>query len=1053
MTRQLNEGLYDLLITEPLRKQLSQQAAHVDESELSRELASERVAEELGKQIARMLSALPGDDGSRFAQQLELANGLIAHLRQQLGPEVGNEVLESIATPAHILRGISRHGALPKTPEIGLATPWLFTAGKGTPSLLHELRHEMAACDQMDILVSFITVSGVRKISDVLKSITAVGADGKPRTKLRVITTTYIGATEVLALNELARLTGCEVRISLDGRRTRLHAKAWIFHRKTGFGSAYVGSANLSGAALMGGLEWTVKFTERGQGELYQRAIANFETLWADAEFQAYDPDNLAHVAALEQALNRERRGPTARADDIPVIGNQSFFDIQPKTYQLEMLEQLCAEREHGRMRNLVVAATGTGKTVVAAFDYRENSRASGSSLPRLLFVAHRREILQQAQRVYREVLRDHSFGELLFDGAQPQSYDHIFTTIDSLSSRKLLDEFGTDYWHTVVIDECHRMAADRFDAFANAVRPKILLGLTATPERADGESIHRYFDCRADGSPSVELRLWHALEMQLLAPFEYYGCDDDTDFSEVPWGQAGERDAISIHVASNLARARLVINEWRRLTGNPRQSKAIVFCVDVKHARFMTEQFNKAGIPAACIVGETDAQERRAAPGKLERGEISALVTVDLYNEGVDLPAVDTLLLLRPTESPVVFQQQLGRGLRLAEGKDSCLVLDFVGQHRAEFRFDRLFSGITGLSKRELVESVENGFAALPPGCHIQLQQRTRNQVLSNLRALLQQNWRRLRSELLAFCALRGRNNVRLIEFLHEQSLDAAEIYRESKPGGWTALRRAAGFLQSIAGPEEDYLTQRFGSLLHVDDPVQIELLREVGQGSLRPVTPEIALRLQMLAYQVDGQASRVGSYAEFLERLAQHADVLQELHELAELLDARSTVRSQRIAGIEDLPLCLHASYGVREILTAAGYLTGEKRPRFGEGLLVLKERKTELLFVTLDKRDGYHEGIAYHDYAISADRFHWQTQNRAGPDTPTGRRYLESAENGWQYQLFVRTDKASPYKACGPVVLEEASGDRPMNITWCLTTPLPARFFQEFSVLRSA
>jgi hypothetical protein len=488
-------------------------------------------------------------------------------------------------------------------------------------------------------------------------------------------------------------------------------------------------------------------------------------------------------------------------------------------------------------------------------------------------------------------------------------------------------------------------------------------------------------------------------------------------------------------------------------LTGNPRRSRAIAFCVDVKHARFMTEQFNKAGIPAACIVGETDAQERHAAPGKLERGELAALVTVDLYNEGVDLPAVDTLLLLRPTQSPVVFQQQLGRGLRLAEGKDSCLVLDFVGQHRAEFRFDRLFSGITGLSKRELVESVEDGFAALPPGCHIQLQQRTRNQVLSNLRALLQQNWRRLRSELLAFCAIRGRNKVRLIEFLHEQSLDAAEVYRESNPSGWTALRRFAGLLQSAAGPEEDYLTQRLGSLLHVDDPVQIELLREIGQGCLRFVTPEIALRLQMLAYQVDGQASRVGSYTDFLTRLAQHPDVLQELHELAEWLDARSTTRSQRISGIDALPLCLHASYGIREILTAAGYLTAEKRPRFGEGLLVLKELKTELLFVTLDKRDGYHDGIAYHDYAISADRFHWQTQNRAGPDTPTGRRYLESAENGWRYQLFVRADKASPYIACGPVVLEEASGDRPMNITWRLLTPLPARLFQKFSVLRSA
>src|SRR5690606_7625510 len=213
------------------------------------------------------------------------------------------------STPLRVLKAVRHDQQFPTPPDVGLTAPWLFTAGKGSPSLLQEIRRELASTDQVDILVSFITVSGVRKLQDVLQQVTALGGTGESSTRIRVLTTTYTGATEARALDELARLPGCEVRVSLDGRRTRLHAKAWLFQRKTGFGSAYVGSANLSGAALTGGLEWTVKLTQRAQEALYARAIAHFETLWADSEFQRYDPDNVEHRQALASALGRESFG------------------------------------------------------------------------------------------------------------------------------------------------------------------------------------------------------------------------------------------------------------------------------------------------------------------------------------------------------------------------------------------------------------------------------------------------------------------------------------------------------------------------------------------------------------------------------------------------------------------------------------------------------------------------------------------------------------------------------------------------------------------------
>ena len=1088
----LPDGLYDQVVTDSLQQLIE---ASIGEhgftvADLAAEDAPARMAEVLASTLARILEDLGEEDGEKPRRQLALVNDLLRYVRHRAThPDVagaghGPHALEPrdearldadgghglLSCPPRLLQAVHRNRVVPLRPEIGLAMPWLFTAGRGTPSLLSELQRELGACDRVDILVSFITQSGVRKLLDILQRITAVDAHGRPGTRLRILTTTYTGATEMQALDLLARLPGVEVRVSLDGRRTRLHAKAWIFHRDSGFGSAYVGSANLSAAAMMGGLEWTVKFTEQGQEELFARARANFETLWEDREFQRYDPENAVHRAALENALTREA------GYGLPV--RLTFFDLEPKSYQQDMLDQLHAERLQGRHRNLLVAATGTGKTVVAAFDYRRLCAEQGGR-PRLLFVAHREEILRQARRTYQEVLRDHAFGCLLVGGAEPDSHDHLFATIDSVSSRGLVDRFGADYWNVVVIDECHRLAANRFDALANAIRPAVLLGLTATPERSDGKSILGYFQNRRDGSPAVELRLWQALDLQLLCPFEYYACDDETDFSSVPWNAPGETAAIDRLVTGNDMRARMVIHEWQRLAGSLSQSRALVFCVSVGHARFMTGRLNAAGIPAECVVGDSSAEDRRAAPERLARGEINAIVTCDLYNEGVDLPFVNTLLLLRPTQSPVLFQQQIGRGLRLHSSKENCLILDFVGRYREDFRFDRLLSSLTGLHRAQLPTEAANDFPSLPSGCFIHLQRQARERILDSLRRLVQQNWRRLCTELQTYVTLQGRESIRLVDFLKDQGVELESLYRSSGRSGWTCLKRQAGLLPGEASQEEEYFGRRFADLLHVDDVERLAFLAQVTQSraahELKEAHPNqhgreaVAMSgsallkdagsarerrlLQMLAYQIDAGHQQKETGAAFLARLMESPMSFRELGELAEVLSSRNVLPARSIPGMEDLPLCLHASYGIREILTAVGWLSDTRRSPFQAGVLALPERRTELLFVTLDKREGYHQRIAYHDYAISAERFHWQTQNSAGPDTKVGRRYLESPDNGWQFQLFVRQTRKDPYRACGPVALLQAEGNRPMSILWKLDVPLPARLFQAFSVLRDA
>ncbi|WP_369600497.1 DUF3427 domain-containing protein [Hahella sp. SMD15-11] len=1045
---QLPPGLYDLLLTDELNTRIPDHHAQIEGFKQS---AAQELVSEVAKRLYDLLESLP-ENNDRPTIQTELANSLLETLLDRVRECVG-EISDDVLTldrfliPPKRLSAIQPVGRRFTAPETGLHAPWLFTASKDTPSLLSEIRKELASADQVDILVSFITVSGVRKLMDLLHEATAVGGEGERGTRLRILTTTYTGATDAKALDQLASLPGCQVKVSLDGRRTRLHAKAWIFHRQTGFGSTYIGSANLSGAALTGGLEWTVKLSQREQTRLFERAKAHFETLWADPEFSVYDPRNEHHRLRLDAALAKEK-GQGALSLDNPKI----YFDLSPKPYQQEMLDQLAIEREHGRMRNLVVAATGTGKTMVAAFDYKRLCEVLGGR-PKLLFVAHREEILKQALHTYRAVLRDAEFGELLSGSDRPQSYHHLFATIQSVTSRALVEQVGGDYWYQVVIDECHHIAAESFSRLVGSISPKILLGLTATPERGDGQVIHTFFDSRPDGSPAVELRLWDALEMQLLAPFEYYACDDPTDLRGVPWRRVGERKALEEAIAQNRTRAEHVIRAWQELVVDPRQCRTLVFCVSVDHSRFMADVLNEAGIATAYLTGQCSNEKRKAVNDDFRQGKLSAVTTVDLFNEGVDFPEVDTLLLLWPTASTVIFQQQIGRGLRLAKGKESCLVLDFVGQHSAEYRYDLMLTALTGLSRRQLRQAVEKGFDTLPPGCHIHLQKQTRQQVLAHLKQSLSSRWRDLAQELARYASHRSTRKPKLAEFIRDQGVELEDIYRATKPRGWTQLKMAARLINRTLAAEEGAMADSMATLTHHDDPRVLDVMLKLAQerAHFQPVDALDKLRAQMLMYQLFHDYNDVGPYLQFVQRLAKYPDLCDELEDIAEMLLSRTTHRYLPISGLVDRPLCLHARYHLREILTAIGKHTVDARPAFREGVYRDSDQQIEYIFVTLDKSAGFHESIAYQDYAISPNHFHWQSQNSARPGTAAGKRYLGAPDNGWTFQLFIRENKEMAYVACGPGSIVKIEGEAPMSITFELVHPLAASLFRRFSVVR--
>ena len=529
----------------------------------------------LSQALHRQLASIK--DPSR---RLEAANRLLNLIENPadlvLDPVQQLHSLHSPVGPGQVGRWTRR----PKTP---LNEAALLTNASGEPSLASELRAEIDSADSIDLLCAFVMWHGLRLIEDDLQKAHAAGVP------IRVITTTYIGGTERRALDRLVRDFGAEVRIQYDAKRTRLHAKAWLFGRASGFDTAYVGSSNLTTSAMLEGVEWNVRLSAMATPSLLQKFKATFETYWNGTEFEAYDPDR--DRDRLDDALLEAKGVKSSDRVTITIAG----LDVQPYPYQQEMLDAIAVERElHDRHRNLVVAATGTGKTVIAALDYRGLARASNSQ-PSLLFVAHRQEILQQSMRTYREVLGDGSFGELYVGGQRPERWKHVFASGQSLTSYGIANIPAAAY-DVVVIDEFHHAEARTYRRILDHLAPQELLGLTATPERADGTDVRSFFG----GRTAAELRLWDALGADLLCPFHYFAVADGTDLRSVTWSR-GKYDESQLEgvFTGNDARARIILTAVRDKIANVGEMRALGFCVSVAHAEYMTRVFNDAGIPA----------------------------------------------------------------------------------------------------------------------------------------------------------------------------------------------------------------------------------------------------------------------------------------------------------------------------------------------------------------------------------------------------------------------------------------------------------------------
>lgn len=569
--------------------------------------------------------------------------------------------------------------------------------------LYYQLIQSLKKADSVDIIVSFLMESGVKMLLEELDNALKRGA------KIRILTGNYLGITQPSALYLLKKKLGSRVDMRFYNEKERsFHPKSYIFHYER-YSDIYIGSSNISRSALTSGIEWNYRFSSVSDPKNYEKFYQVFEDLFEhhsiiidNEELKRYSQN--WHRPAVAKDLERyeySHQNEENKSEDTKVR-----LLYEPRGAQIEALCALEDTRAEGAKRALVQAATGVGKTYLAAFDSK--------SYERVLFVAHREEILKQAAASFRNVRNSEDYG---FFTGEEKSTDKsvIFASVATLGRSEYLSEkyFAPDYFQYLVIDEFHHAVNEQYQRIVKYFKPQFLLGLTATPERMDGRNIYELCDYNVP----YEISLKDAINKGMLVPFHYYGIYDDTDYSGLHLirGRYDEKELNETYIG-NVHRHDLIYKYYCKYGSK----KALGFCCSRAHAEEMAKEFCERGIPSAAVYSNangTYSEEREKAIEKLKSGEIRVIFSVDMFNEGVDITSVDMVMFLRPTESPIVFLQQLGRGLRRSKGKEYLNVLDFIGNYEKAGRVRFLLTGRT-LGKNEYYNPADR--SAFPDDCLI---------------------------------------------------------------------------------------------------------------------------------------------------------------------------------------------------------------------------------------------------------------------------------------------------------------------------------------------
>jgi superfamily II DNA or RNA helicase/HKD family nuclease len=1005
----------------------------------------------------------------QYAKILELTNDLRKVIQQAEDVELN--------MPLKAIHYRDDDQTLPFYPEFFLSHPYLLTNSASDPfNLFKALKYELMTADRANFMVSFIRWSGmqllIRSIDDFRKS--------DSTRKLRILTSTYLKVTEPKALRRLLEIPNVETRV-FDSGKVSFHTKAYLFERQSGLHTAIIGSSNLSYSALQTGYEWNVKLPSGAHIAIYERANGAFQRYWDDPRAI---PLQEAFIQEYEKEYNNKKVmlvNPYIAAQHIDfaeIVEEQATKDqpIQPNSMQQEALEALKQTRANGHDKGVIIAATGTGKTYLSAFDVRN------FGAKRMLFLAHRDEILESAQATFKDVFGSNLSCGKLSGTSKEGDKPYLFSTVQTLSREEVLNQYPRDYFDYVVVDEFHHAEAATYRKVIEHFQPKFLMGLTATPDRMDGRDVLAL----CDHNVVYEIRLRDALKEGLLAPFRYFGLSDPTinyeDIETQNNGQFVENELV--RALNTHERVDYVIEMMQKFSYDGSILRALGFCASIEHARYMSAEFNKRGFVTGCLTGEDSPEQRQLLISRLENDEdpLQIIFTVNIFNEGVDIPKLNVILFLRPTESATIFIQQLGRGLRKIPGKAYVTVLDFIGNYHKSFIVPLALSGQhnhKAFDRDSLRVAIETEFADLPDGCFVDLEEVSRQQILNKIEnvrmdrdAMLMDLYNQFRKEL--------GNSPEINDFLYFDGAPSLHFF-VNKYGSWVQtkkkMRDMSEFdLELLEDSLRLQMVQRLESMLPVKWPYEIAVLA-VSLKKNEVTVEDVIVELQY-RFAINLTAEVQGSKIErAMEKLA--APTTKHKWSWGSLSEGVFTLSSEVKDSIgKDAFLAYFSDrieYGLaefRRVYRPNVFFSSDKNVVLYQNytrndLIYLFESTAQegswregvsrvdnhyLLFINLNKGEKVADHLNYHDYFVDQQHFHWQSQNATSHESQRGQEYIHHKEKGMHVHLFIRKFEdmhgvTLPFTYLGEVDYESSHGDKPMNINWRLHQPIPESLYNDF------
>ena len=956
------------------------------------------------------------------------------HLEKHRLVPTAKPLLLEITPPNYNQTGIPR-------PHTSLAESSLFTGSPQEPQLAHELLEEMRSADGVDILVSFIKWSGLRLLMPAFEDLR------DRQVPVRLITTSYMGASDAPAVEWLAKLPNVQVRVSYDTERTRLHAKAYHFRRQSGFSTAYIGSANMSHAAITSGLEWNLKVTAQDMGHILEKFSVEFETYWNSREFIPFDAEN---PTLFRTAIDRARN-PRSNARQSSLICALTRF------------RSVSGRHLIGSVLPMIVGATWSSPPPAPARPWsppstsnasssRNRSRPSFFSWP----IARRFSSKPKPPLPMSSATR-------ISENCWSASFRPIEWNTSSVPSACSPTAACGSRWGAacfydyIVVDEAHHGTASSYRSLFDHFTPQILLGLTATPERMDGDNVAADFGNRF----AAEIRLPEALEEKLLCPFHYFGVADPIAINGEQFWRNGKYDASAlenVYVLDNVRakqRVDAIVTALHRYEPDFTAIKGIGFCVSIKHAEFMADTFADIGIPAAAFVSGVDGERCQELLADLKNGQITFLFTVDKLSEGVDVPEINTVLFLRPTESLTVFLQQLGRGLRHAPGKDCLTVLDFVGQTHRRYRVDTKLKALLPRHRFSIDKEVEQDFPHLPAGCSIQLDRLSRQYVLENIRENLGRLAVQVPDRLQTFTSESGLE-LTFGNFISYHDYEPEVLLAKESWSEWKAKA------QMVPIPMDPDLVRLKKTLLRatfINGPQEVALLRQVlakvAQGNVDEALALAGDSVMSAYYRLWGdKGSNLGitSLDDAFRRLARNPSVLADLDEVLAWSQDTTEVSGLIPQLPFACPLELHARYGGNEIQVVFGRANLETAGQRGVGVFHFPEFKAYVLLVTFQKTEKeFSPSTMYADYPISRELMHWESQANTAQHHTDGQNLIHHHERGYTILVFARDQKKRnnvtvPFTYLGPVDMVSYESERPIKVVWRLRHPMPVEMFED-------